>query len=71
MVEFITTCDPLSKLKILFNFGNLINSIILPPPFSAQEKISSENAAWEEWAIPVCLVDNDKNMGESFAWGHE
>ena len=51
-------------------------------PLSAQKKmlyekrqrkkaISSENAVWEDWAIRVCLGDNDKNLGESFAWGHE
>ena len=34
-------------------------------------KISSENAVLVEWAIPVSLGDNDQNLGESFAWGHE
>ena len=52
----------------LVNFGNFINYIILSPPLSAQEKISSENAVREEWAIPACLGNNDKNMEESFAW---
>ena len=64
MVEFMTSA--------LVNFGNFFNSIVLPPPpFSAQEKMSSENAVRGEWAIPVCLGDNDKNLGKSFAWGHE
>ena len=52
----------------LVNFGNFFNSIVLPPPpFSAQEKMSSENAVRGEWAIPVCLGHNDKNLGKSFA----
>ena len=44
------------------NFGNFFNSIPLHP-LSAQEKISSKNAVREEWEIPVCLGDNDKNLG--------
>ena len=36
-----------------------------------KKAISSENALREEWAIRVCLVDNNQNMGETFAWGHE
>ena len=36
-----------------------------------KKAISSENAVREEWAIPVYLGDNDKTLGESFAWGHE
>ena len=52
------------------------------PPLSAQIKllyekkqrkkaISSENAVREEWVISVCLGDNDKSLGERFAWGHK
>ena len=55
------------------NFGNFFNSIILSPsphPFSSG-KMSSKNAVREEWTIPVCLGDNNKNLGESSAWGHE
>ena len=46
----------LSKLET-DTFVNFFNSIILspPPPLSPQEKISSKNAAREEWAILVCL----------------
>ena len=33
--------------------------------------ILSKIAVREEWEIPVCLADNDKNMRESFAWGHD
>ena len=70
----------LSKLvtNALVNFGNFFNYLILSPlaatpsaPLSAQEIISSENAVQEEWAMPVCLRDNDKNLGESFAWDLE
>ena len=43
------------------NFGNSFNSIILSP-LSSQEKISSKNAVQEEWAIPLFLEDNDKNL---------
>ena len=68
-----------SKLvtNTLVNFGNCFNYIILSPSFCSgknavwKKAISSENTVWEEWAIPVCLGDNDKNLGESFAWGHE
>ena len=62
MVEFIKTCDqyPCS----FWQFFQLHNPL---PHLSAQEKISSENATREEWAIPVCLGDNDKNLGKSFA----
>ena len=62
----------LSKLvtDTFVNFGNSFNSIILFP-LSPQEKISSKSAVQDEWAILVCLEDNDKNLGESFAWGHD
>ena len=54
----------------LVNFGNFFNSIVLPPPpFSAQEKMSSENAVRGEWAIPVCLGDNDKTLGRVLLGG--
>ena len=46
--------------------GGLHNAL---PPLSAQEKISSENVVREEWAIPVCQGDNDKNLGKSLAYG--
>ena len=62
MVELVT--------NTFVNFGNFFNSIILSPR-SPQEKISSKNTVQEEWAIPVCLQDNDKSLGDSFAWGHE
>ena len=54
----------LSKLvtDTFVNFGNSFNSIILSH-LSPQEKISSKNAVREEWAIPVCLEDNDKTWG--------
>ena len=52
------------------NFGIFFNSIMLFA-LSSQEKISSKKAVPEEWAISVCLEDNDKNLGESFAWEHE
>ena len=52
------------------NFGNFFNSIILSP-LSPREKISSKNAVLEEWTILVCLEDNDKNLKEIFAWGHD
>ena len=53
----------LSKLvtNTFVNFGIFFNSIIFSP-LSSQEKISSENTVWEEWAIPCCLEDNDKNL---------
>ena len=57
-------------INTFVNFGNSFNSIILSP-LSPQEKISWKNAVREEWPIPVCLEDNDKNLGESFAWGHD
>ena len=63
MVEFFKTLT-----NALINFGNFFSSIILPHPLSAQEKISSKNVVQEEWAIFFCLGDNDKNLGESFAW---
>ena len=47
------------------------NFISPPPLFFPQEKISSKNAVWQEWEIPVFQEDNDKNLGESFALGHE
>ena len=51
------------------SFGNFFNSVMLSPSFSAQEKNFSENAVCYEWAISVCLGNNDKNSRESFAWG--
>ena len=59
------TCD--QYLCSFWYFFQLHNRLRLSP----QEKISSQNAVWEEWAIPVCQEDNDKDLGESFAWGHE
>ena len=52
------------------NFGIFFNSIIFSP-LSSQEKISSKNTVWEEWAIPCCLEDNDKNLRQTFAWEYE
>ena len=62
----------LSKLvtDTFVNFGNSFNSTILSP-LSPQEKISSKKDVRKEWVITVCLEDNDKNLGESFAWGHD
>ena len=62
-MEFFKTSN-----NALVNFGNFFSSIILSP-LSAQEKVSSENGVREEWAISFCLGYNDKNLGESFAWG--
>ena len=63
-------CWNLSKLvtDTFVNFGNSFNSIILYP-FVLRKKISSKNAVREEWAIPIHLEDNDKNLGERFALG--
>ena len=69
MVGFIKACD-----QYLINFGIFFESMIPSPTspfFFVQEKIFSENAVLEEWVISFCLVDNDKNAGESFACGHE
>ena len=52
------------------NFGNSFNSIILSP-LSSQEKISSKNAVQEEWAIPLFLEDNDKNLRRVLHGGNE
>ena len=62
----------------LVNFGKFYN-IILYPLFLLREKcsmkknqrkkaISSENAVREEQAIPICLGDKNKNLGESVGW---
>ena len=63
----------LSKLvaNTLVNFVNFFQLHNPLTSLSALEKISSENVVWEEWAIPVFLRDNDKNLRESFAWKHE
>ena len=45
MVEFIKTCDEFPRR---FNFGNLFNSIMLPPLYWRKNR-SSENAVREEW----------------------
>ena len=45
MVEFTKTCDEFPRR---FNFGNLFNSIMLPP-LCWRKNRSSENAVWEEW----------------------
>ena len=54
----------LSRLltNIFVNFGNFFNSIILSP-FLLRKKYLQKT---EEWAIPVWLEDNDKNLG---GWG--
>ena len=33
-----------------------------------KKTISSENAVREEQAIPICLGDKNKNLGESVGW---
>ena len=45
MVEFIKTCDEFPRR---FNFGNLFNSVMLPP-LCWRKNRSSENALREEW----------------------
>ena len=56
------------------NFGIFFTSIILSlpplPHFFSGKKIF-KNTVWEEWAIPFCLEDNDKNMRQSFTWWQE
>ena len=56
----------LSRLltNIFVNFGNFFNSIILSP-FLLRKKYLQKT---EEWAIPVWLEDNDKNLG-GWGWG--
>ena len=62
----------LSKLvtDTFVNFGIFFNSIILSP-FLLMKKYLERNTVREERTIPICLEDNYKNLGESFAWGHE
>ena len=48
------------------NFGNFFNSMTLSPQ---EKKISSENPVREEWAIPVCLGDNEKTWGRVLLGG--
>ena len=52
------------------NFGIFFNSIILSP-FLLMKKYLERNTVREERTIPICLEDNYKNLGESFAWRHE
>ena len=67
-VKFFKTFDQYPRR---FNFGNFFNSII-PPPFCWGNNRSSENAAQEEWVVSFCLGwgVSDKNLQESFDWGH-
>ena len=57
MVGFIKTCDK-------FNFTIL--------PTFCWEKIDSQKALFGRSGLfPPAWSGNDKNLGESFAWGHE
>ena len=47
---------PLSILVVFFQLHHPL------PPFSSGKNIL-KNAVCEEWSIPVCLEDNDKNLG--------
>ena len=38
-------------------------------PFCCGKNKSSDNPVREEWPISFSLGGNDKNLGESFAWG--
>ena len=53
----------------LVNFGNFFQPHNLLTPFSVEEKISSENAVREEWAIPVCLWIMKKTWGRILLGG--
>ena len=58
MMEFIKTCG-----RYLCQFCYFFFQLHHPlPPFSSGKNIL-KNAVFEEWAIPVCLEDNDKNLG--------
>ena len=58
MVEFIKTYD-----YTLVNCGNFSNYIILSPLFLFRKKYLEKMLFEKEWAIPVCLGNNDKNLG--------
>ena len=67
MVEFIKTCDQYPRR---FNFGNFFNSII-PRPLSAGEKLIFRKRCSGVMGNFLLPRGNDKNLGESFAWGYE
>ena len=64
MVEFIKTCDQCPRR---FNFGSFFSSIILLPPFCWEKYIFRKRCSggMDNFLLPV---DNDKNLGKSFAW---
>ena len=67
----------LSKLvtNTLTNFLLIIfllsQSFHILSPLSAAGNIFSRNTAWGNWVMSFCLEIDDKNLGESFTWGHE
>ena len=65
IVELIKTSD-----QTLVNFGNFFNyNCNFYPLFLLRKKYLVENAVVVEWTIPVCLGDNDKNMGRVLLGG--
>ena len=63
MVGLIKTCDK-------FNFGHFFSFIILPT-FCWKKKDFQKALFGGNGLFPPAWNDNDKNLGESFAWGHE
>ena len=67
MVQFIKTCG---QYSFKFNFGHIFSSIVLP--FSAGEKLIFKTLALgRDGQFSSAWSGDDKNLGESFAWGYE
>ena len=66
MVKFIKTCN---QYPCKFNFGHIFSSIVSP---ALLRKIDFKNTLFGEngW-FPSSWSGDDKNLGESFAWGYE
>ena len=67
MLKFIKICD---QYPCRLNFGNFFNSMILSFPLSAGEKCIFRKGCLGG-VISFFPGGDDKNLWESFAWGHE
>ena len=63
MVEFIKSCDQYPRK---FNFGRIFSYIVLALYAEEKETLFGGNGEF-----PFAWRGDDKNLGESFAWGHE
>ena len=65
MVELIKTCDQYSSR---FNFGHFF-PLHNPVSFAGEKYILRKRFS-EGMGNLVLFLGNDKNLGESFVWGH-